>query len=79
MMNQNRQMRGGGRVLDYDEKLSPNERGVFNMYDEPLSLNGGACLRYMMNRYRKIGEHASDILNMVNRYRQIRRHVQNIW
>ena len=53
MMNQNRQMRGGGRVLDYDEKLSPNERGVFNMYDEPLSLNGEACLRYMMNRSAK--------------------------
>ena len=37
---------------------------MFKIYDEPFG---------------KIGEHASDILNMVNRYRQIRRHVQNIW
>ena len=42
-------MRG---CLRYDEPESPNEGGVFKIYDESESRNEEACLRYMMSRDR---------------------------
>ena len=45
----------GPPVFKIDDELeSPTEGGVLKIYVESLSPNEGACLRYMVNRYRRM-------------------------
>ena len=51
----------GGVFKIYDEPGIAESGRVFKIYDEPLAPKEGACLRYMVNRYRRMRARVKDI------------------